>query len=152
MSAPVSRRVLRAVTLSLTVLLASVGLVGGVSAPAHAAGCYFTSCQNLDPQGTGCSVGAKTIGVIASGQTEIRWSPTCQAGWLRQNNQTFAYAGTLELYSYYKDYYNGSYYGGFVMRMPAGHNGNWTKMVPMSTPMFAQAHINLYWSGLYNTN
>lgn len=143
---------LRAVTLSLTVLLASVGLVGGVSAPAHAAGCYFTSCQNLDPQGTGCSVGAKTIGVIASGQTEIRWSPTCQAAWLRQNNQTFAYAGTLELYTYYKDYYNGSYYGGFSMKMPAGHNGNWTKMVPMSTPMYAQAHINLYWSGLYNTN
>ena len=123
-------------------------LVSALLRPAVFGALVVLLTNNLTLDGDGSFV----IGVIASGQTEIRWSPTCQAAWLRQNNQTFAYAGTLELYTYYKDYYNGSYYGGFSMKMPAGHNGNWTKMVPMSTPMYAQAHINLYWSGLYNTN
>ena len=132
-------------TFSVTIV-ASIGLVAASPAPAQAAGnCYYSSCYNADPQTSGCSADAYSIGW--DGSVEFRYSPSCQATWLRDSQQGFSWAGQLTQYTYDS---NRNYL--YSLDFPwAGYNGTWTKMVPMPTSGLTQFHANNYWSGLYNT-
>jgi hypothetical protein len=128
-------------------LAGSVGLVAASPAPAQAAGsCYYSSCYNVDPQTSGCSADAYTIGW--DGGVEFRFSPSCQATWLRDSDQGFSWASQLTQYTYNS---NKSYLYGLDFPW-SGWSGTWTRMVPMPTSGFTQYHANNYWSGLYNTD
>lgn len=128
------------------VTLASVGLVVASPEPAQAAGtCYYSSCYNQDPNTTNCAADARTIG-WPSGNTEIRFSPSCQATWLRDVDG-FSWVSTLTQYTYSS---NKTLL--YSVNIPwAGYSGTWTKMVPMGTSGLTQYKANGWWSGLYNT-
>lgn len=126
--------------------VASVGLVAAAPAPAQAATCYYSSCYNQDPSSTDCSTGARTIGWI-SDHTEIRYSSTCQATWLRDSTFGFTWASSLTQYTYNS---NSTYL--YSLDIPwAGYNGAWTKMVPLPESGLTQVYTNGWWSGMFNT-
>ncbi|KQQ80962.1 hypothetical protein [Arthrobacter sp. Leaf137] len=141
-----------AATLSAA-MVASVGLVAASPAPAQAAGsCYYSSCYNVDPQTSGCSADAYTIG-WPSGQTEIRYSPSCAASWLRSAQYGFS-AWSQGGQDTYSRNFDGSVGGRlYTVNIPwAGYNGTWTKMVPMSSLHYTRVRINGWTSGYFNTN
>jgi hypothetical protein len=75
----------------MTVVLAlAVGAIAAVpGAPAQAASCYLTSCNDRDPQAMGCSNSATQIiheFTYYSGRFQLRYSPTCNAMWSRVSN------------------------------------------------------------------
>ncbi|WP_394940071.1 hypothetical protein [Psychromicrobium sp. YIM B11713] len=86
--------------------------------------CYFESCTNKDPQNSGCSVGAYTIGYAWG--VEIRFSPNCGASWLRPVVQVGSLSAQVKVtlpnnvYDY-RWYGVGGYYG----------NEPWTRMSPL---------------------
>jgi hypothetical protein len=141
------KRLMYATATFSVAMAASIGLVAASPAPAQAAGsCYYSSCYNVDPQASNCSADAYTIGW--DGGVEFRFSPSCQATWLRDSAQGFSWAGQLTQYTY-----DGNKNLLYSLDFPwAGYQGTWTKMVPMPTSGLTQYHANNYWSGLYNTN
>lgn len=73
--------------------IASLGLAAAISATALtigaptalAASCYGTTCSGLDPQATGCSADAVTLGSATTGDVTVnlRYSSNCGAAWVR---------------------------------------------------------------------
>jgi len=66
---------------------AAVGIGALASAPsAMAVSCWGHWCSGQDPMATGCGADARTIAYrddIVGARLELRWSPTCKAGWAR---------------------------------------------------------------------
>jgi Protein of unknown function (DUF2690) len=70
------------VTVLLTALL--LALVLGPAGPASAASCKGATCQNKNPQTSGCAADAVDLADITDAfRIELRYSPTCQAAWTR---------------------------------------------------------------------
>jgi hypothetical protein len=83
----------------LLVLTLTFMLLGFYSQPAHAASCYGSTCENLDPNTMGCGTDAITSGArkyLTDGGTnlsyaETRKSAACAAKWARTTNASGAY-------------------------------------------------------------
>jgi len=60
---------MRTITRLLVVLLFLTGLSVLAASPASAASCYGRSCNDLDPQASGCSSDARTIDEFTIGGT-----------------------------------------------------------------------------------
>lgn len=141
----------RAASIVASGLVFVAGMVG-LAAPAHAAGCSYSSCNDQDPEYMGCASDAVTVGVW-NGE-EFRWSNSCQAFWLRSTGNGFCN------YINY-DMYNGGYYGPWYYDHSGQIDGYtacgmvspvaWTKMVPMSTYQGIDVYSGPYDSGIYNT-
>lgn len=139
----------RTVSIAATLLLGVVGSVGMLAAspePAHAAGsCDFSSCYNIDPQTSGCSADAYTVGGVY-GQVEVRYSPSCHATWLRYapfNGFSFAQSLTQTSYNVFVE-------GLYTVTTPKQWPGGWTKMVPVQRNGYTQYNLNGNWSSLFN--
>ncbi len=100
----------------------------GVSAGAARAACYGGSCFNHDPAATGCDATAVTVfsrsytaESWASWRIDMRYSPSCGAGWLRM----VVYSGYNIGFATSAWNPNGPSVG------LVGHNGSttWTEMV-----------------------
>lgn len=129
-----SRRRLAAVGVALaTVLGAGVAAAPG----AHAAGCYYSSCEGQDPNAAGCGNDAYTIYNLYAG-VEVRWSSACQAMWVR------ASASAINQYASFFDAHLSDYYvnsSGYWLQYQdyyaygVGGNGSfaWSQMTPMGT-------------------
>ncbi|HZM78843.1 MAG TPA: DUF2690 domain-containing protein [Candidatus Limnocylindrales bacterium] len=64
----------------------------GIQQPAHAAGCYRSSCNAKDPQSMGCANDARNLEsfwyngaspYLQGTLLELRYSPACDAAWVR---------------------------------------------------------------------
>lgn len=131
--------------------IALFGLLSGsvaFASPANAATCYATSCYQKDPQVTGCSDTARTIGWIDNG-VEIRFSQGCSTFWLRNVTAYNRQAKTLTKLTnsvQIWDIPGGSWYGG----------APWSVMAPMSPTDLVSIKIgyagNGTWTQWYNTN
>ncbi|WP_164842369.1 DUF2690 domain-containing protein [Actinoplanes solisilvae] len=85
-------------------------LMVGVPTAAQAATCYASTCDNKDPEATGCGADAETKQSLANPdggyRLELRYSPTCRAAWARGvayqsfKVQSFS-GGTLRKTAYY---------------------------------------------------
>jgi len=74
----------------LTGTLAAVAIIAattlfGVAAPASAATCSGTGCNNTDPYTTGCNSGASLIHTYytAGGRFDMFYSGTCSTNWIQ---------------------------------------------------------------------
>jgi hypothetical protein len=136
-----ARGILRSLTIAI---ILTFGLGGGaiaIAAPAQAATCSGASCSGVDPQSSGCSASAITIGWWAG--NEVRWSSACQAVWFRNANGVGAIKYTFKIYqikpanqgccdlvaTYVRDYSNWE---------GTGTSPAWTSMVPMSSTLLVQ--------------
>jgi len=75
----------RALMAIAAILLGLTAWVGVPAQPALAAPCWSLSCNNLDPQSTGCGSQATTLEQFSwSGvYIELRYSSLCNAAWAR---------------------------------------------------------------------
>ena len=66
-----------------TTVVATVFTIGAPAAVA--ACCHGASCSGLDPQATGCSADAVTLGSATTGDVTVnlRYSANCGAAWVR---------------------------------------------------------------------
>jgi hypothetical protein len=131
-------------------MLLGAGLL--VAPPAQAATCWYGSCDERDPQTTGCSADAYDIGWVHSGTMNyaIRWSPSCQAAWVRatryevSTRNAGAWNMTLRTYtSSMQELWHVS----FVYSSGCNNDFCWSPMIPMSTSMLISASV----PGYYNT-
>ncbi len=70
---------------ALTALALTAGLLlptTGTATAATTAGCYRASCDGKDPQAMSCGGDAFTV-AWAGSNVELRFSPQCQAAWMR---------------------------------------------------------------------
>ena len=144
--APRARRVLAGLAALTTVA------VGGVitAPPAQAASCYHVSCEGLNPQTTGCSNDAYTIGWF--GAEEVRWSRACQAVWLR--NSSYPISGFQSIRLFTKDtYYSGTWIQEHVYQAyPVNYTtAYWTFMAYMDSSQMVKIGYPPQDSGYFNT-
>jgi hypothetical protein len=104
-----------------TALGASMFVIG--TPAAHAAACYGSGCDGLDPQATGCYADAITpagAGTIWAGgvKLELRYSPSCGANWARMTPGQFGW-------HFYVHNANGAYHDSTGL----GESSTWTAMV-----------------------
>lgn len=103
-------------------------------APAEAAPpCSWTSCNGLDPQATGCAVGATTLDDFTySAYFELRYSSTCQAVWTRVTSQVHysTIFGQIRAYQTYPSSLSSPTYLVYGVQARAGTY--WTAMVSYS--------------------
>lgn len=137
----------RTASIAATLLLgtvASLGMVAASPEPAHAASCDYDTCYNVDPEASGCSVGAWTAGGVY-GQVEVRYSPTCHATWLRDarfDGFSWAQSGHQTSYTVYMEPL-------YTLSIPTAQR-TWTNMVPVPRNGNTQYNINGNWSSVFN--
>ncbi|MGW0119350.1 DUF2690 domain-containing protein [Streptomyces sp. NPDC003327] len=77
------RMLTKVATVSAAALATALVPLGGTS---YAAGCSGAGCDNLGPVSQGCdgdAVTKRTAYADGSLKAELRWSPACQAAWVR---------------------------------------------------------------------
>jgi len=111
--------------LGMIVVFLMSSMVGAPIASA-AGNCYFSSCLGKDPQASGCSPDAITIGYFIG--HEIRFSPGCAASWLRPatgNGDLWAQVRVTHPNNVYE--YVNYKVGNYVQPQ------SWTTMVPLQS-------------------
>jgi hypothetical protein len=92
---------------ALGVLATSTALLAiPLGGTAYAASCYGSGCNYKGPVSQGCDVGALTRAqrnIDTKRAVELRWSSTCEAGWVRVTNVSpvrswYAREGSIEQY------------------------------------------------------
>lgn len=124
----------------LSVIVASLALLAGgalTAAPAQAGTCIVTSCYDKDPVTTGCGDGAYTI--WAYGYDEVRYSPSCQAAWIRSNSPAHflgqSTATTMRTY-------NNATGGTIIWRKDVPlHSKKISNMIPLRPTQFIQVEL-----------
>lgn len=116
--------------------------------PASAASqiqCVGPSCHNVDPQSSGCANGAVTMIVReykqenqSSWRAEMRYSPTCRAGWYRQ----IVYSGNN--IGFHISSWNP---GGPSVEFSGAADWAWTRMVNASPGVEACGGAQFYTNG-----
>ncbi|MEV6249713.1 DUF2690 domain-containing protein [Streptomyces sp. NPDC051742] len=77
------RMIAKMATVSAAAMTMALVPLAGTS---YAAGCSGSGCDNLGPVSQGCDAGAVTYRTATADgglKAELRWSSTCQAGWVR---------------------------------------------------------------------
>ena len=145
---------------AVSVLFVGVLTVTGgiVLAPAAnaAALCYGSTCYNKNPQTMGCGSDARTIGYAyqewTGGNVEARYSPTCNAMWIRSASSRTQYSGGVDV-------------GMLAYGRVAGQNGyrivewslndvlyapGYTMMIPWGSSGLGEIYCHNYFSGYLN--
>ncbi|ADG76480.1 hypothetical protein Cfla_3609 [Cellulomonas flavigena DSM 20109] len=77
---------------TLVLALAVGAIAAAPTAPAQAAGCWLTSCNDRDPQAMGCSTSSTYSPhefTYMNSRFELRYSPNCNAMWSRVTNPSY---------------------------------------------------------------
>lgn len=135
------------------ITLTAAMLAGGALAagPAQAAGCNYSSCANQDPVAQGCGADAYTIWAYPNAK-EVRWSPSCQAAWLRSSTPAHIYGfDTNSTMRTYKTI--GSQVPVYTKAWGSGDK-KISNMIPLASNQFIQVELPGYYGngGIYYPN
>lgn len=117
----------------ISILAILLGIPAGIASAAPLATCNGNTCNNLDPQTSGCTAVTANMkqkdGTSGSGtlEVELRWSSGCNANWSRATN----------------------IYPGVIRSLRAQLTDNTTSYHDLVLP-FASSSYGQIWTNMYN--